>query len=94
MRCIGDVIQELLAAHESGRDVNLVIWHISFRCQFILKAHTQMFAESRQDAVGFEVLAGVEPSVGGHHRCGADRAQEGPRAQVEGEASQDGVRGE
>ena len=53
-----------------------------------------MFAESRQDAVGFEVLAGVEPSVGGHHRCGADRAQEGPRAQVEGEASQDGERGE
>ena len=24
VRCIGDVIQELLAAHENGRDVNLV----------------------------------------------------------------------
>lgn len=27
-RCIGDVIQELLVAHENGRDVNLVIWHL------------------------------------------------------------------
>ena len=36
MRCIGDVIQELLAAHENGRDVNLVIWHLKLRTVVIL----------------------------------------------------------
>ena len=97
MRCIGDVIQELLAAHENGRDVNLVTKKKAQRNLFHL--YTLIFlvfsqTEPCEDSDCVEVLAGDEPAAGGHHRGGAIRAQEGARAQAEGEASQDGERGE
>ena len=50
--------------------------------------------EPCEDSDCVEVFAGDEPAAGGHHRGGAVRAQEGARAEAEGEASQDGERGE
>ena len=50
--------------------------------------------EPCEDSDCVEVLVGDESPAGGHHRGGAVRAQEGARAEAEGEASQDGERGE
>ena len=45
--------------------------------------------QQAQDPVGLQVQPGVLPKVGGHHRGGAQRAQEEAAAQTPGKAGQD-----